>query len=149
MDGTFDIDDIAKDDIDVYDVPGVHGVPVLLSLLLLTYSAMNFDAFNLGDLPQDRLQLYKQGIMSGIRNRLVKRYDDGNTSNAEEMEKDASAPEKAAPAKKPHAMEHLAVGAQWPVARRIGDDQRHCAEFFPLRANSLVVGNARDVRDFH
>ena len=49
------------------------GVPVLLSLLLLTYSSSNSngDTLDLDDLPQDRLQLYKLGIMSGIKKRLA------------------------------------------------------------------------------
>ena len=48
------------------------GVPVLLSLLLLTYSNNATEhMIDLDDLPQDRLQLYKLGILSGIKKRLA------------------------------------------------------------------------------
>jgi hypothetical protein len=44
------------------------GVPVLLSLLLLTYSNMSGDVISLERLPENRLELYKHGITSGIAN---------------------------------------------------------------------------------
>ena len=48
------------------------GVPVLLSLLLLTYSNQTGgDIIDLDDLPEQRLQLYKLGIMAGIRKRMM------------------------------------------------------------------------------
>ena len=48
------------------------GVPVLLSLLLLTYSnTTGGDVIDLDDLPEGRLQLYKLGIIAGIRKRLL------------------------------------------------------------------------------
>ena len=48
------------------------GIPVLLSLLLLTYSATgDSEVIDLDELPLNRLQLYKLGIMSGIRKRLA------------------------------------------------------------------------------
>jgi len=49
------------------------GVPVLLSLLLLCYSlgSGGSGAISLEELPQDRLQLYKLGILSGIKKRLA------------------------------------------------------------------------------
>ena len=48
------------------------GVPVLLSLLLLTYSnTTRGDVIDLDDLPEGRLQLYKFGILSGIKKRLL------------------------------------------------------------------------------
>ena len=48
------------------------GIPVLLSLLLLTYSATgDSDVLDLDELPLNRLQLYKLGIMSGIKKRLI------------------------------------------------------------------------------
>ena len=49
------------------------GVPVLLSLLLLTYSSIssgNALVINLDDLPDSRLQLYKLGIQRGIGKRI-------------------------------------------------------------------------------
>ena len=49
------------------------GVPVLLSLLLLTYASTSSNnplVINLEDLPDCRLQLYKLGIQKGIRKRL-------------------------------------------------------------------------------
>ena len=47
------------------------GVPVLLSLLLLTFSnTKNSDVIDLDELPEGRMQLYKFGIMSGIRKRM-------------------------------------------------------------------------------
>ena len=69
------------------------GVPVLLSLLLLTYSSKsasdasgggsNAAEINLDDLPQDRLQLYKLGIMSGIRKRLAHALANEASNSAE------------------------------------------------------------------
>ena len=50
------------------------GVPVLLSLLLLTYSSTNTSqsvAIDLDELPDNRHQLYKMGIMSGIQKRIL------------------------------------------------------------------------------
>ena len=48
------------------------GVPVLLSLLLLTYSnTTGGEVIDLDELPEGRLQLYKLGIMSGIKKRLL------------------------------------------------------------------------------
>ena len=60
------------------------GVPVLLSLLLLTYSnTTGGDTLDLDDLPQDRLQLYKYGIMSGIRKRLLLVFTNADATAAE------------------------------------------------------------------
>ncbi|KOO22422.1 putative leucine rich repeat protein [Chrysochromulina tobinii] len=49
------------------------GVPVLLSLLLLTYStgASNKDVVDMNELPDGRLNLYKMGIAAGIRKRML------------------------------------------------------------------------------
>ena len=60
------------------------GIPVLLSLLLLTYSSGgDGDMLDLDELPQDRLQLYKLGITSGIRKRLA--YEMREGANAAEV----------------------------------------------------------------
>ena len=49
------------------------GVPVLLSLLLLTYStgASSKDVVDMNELPDGRLNLYKMGIVAGIRKRML------------------------------------------------------------------------------
>jgi hypothetical protein len=62
------------------------GIPVLLSLLLLTYSTTgDADVLDLDELPLNRLQLYKLGIASGIRKRLTHVYAAGQSSGAVEV----------------------------------------------------------------
>ena len=65
------------------------GVPVLLSLLLLTYSDVEAEIINIDELPADRLQLYKLGIVSGIKKRLLV----SSSMNAEGSRGGASVPE--------------------------------------------------------
>ena len=65
------------------------GIPVLLSLLLLTYSSTgNSDVLDLDELPLNRLQLYKLGIASGIRKRLAHVYA-GQSAGAVEVSEEA------------------------------------------------------------
>jgi hypothetical protein len=65
------------------------GIPVLLSLLLLTYSSSGGEVIELEGLPPDRLQLYKLGIMSGIRKRLALAVGDSGRGATEVREEDA------------------------------------------------------------
>ena len=66
------------------------GVPVLLSLLLLTYSATkgakegNSYVLDLDELPDTRLQLYKLGISAGIKKRMLL---EANSRQGKEKEK--------------------------------------------------------------
>ena len=75
------------------------GVPVLLSLLLLTYSATkgakegNDYIFDLDELPDTRLQLYKLGISAGIFNRMAwesNKSQEKNQKQEKEAEKQAA-----------------------------------------------------------
>ena len=80
------------------------GVPVLLSLLLLTYSnTTGGDVIDLDELPEGRLQLYKLGIMSGIKKRCVidpvARRRGRRTAGAGHAEEEAAAAEKPAEAR--------------------------------------------------
>ena len=75
------------------------GVPVLLSLLLLTYSnSTGGDVIDLDDLPEGRLQLYKLGIMSGIKKRLVITLNSAQVSTADKDAKEKGAAEEEAAA---------------------------------------------------
>ena len=65
------------------------GIPVLLSLLLLTYSSTGGQSIDLEELPLDRLQLYKLGIMSGIKKRLALAVGDA-AGDAAVQEEDAN-----------------------------------------------------------
>ena len=82
------------------------GVPVLLSLLLLTYSASkgakegNEFVLDLEELPDTRLQLYKLGISAGIFNRMAieanSRQGKDKLEKEKELEQQAKAAEAAA-----------------------------------------------------
>lgn len=80
------------------------GVPVLLSLLLLTYTAMdsgdrstNKDAvISLESLPDTRLQLYKLGIAAGIRNRMRIEMNAHASQGKEKQEKEQAEKQAAA-----------------------------------------------------
>ena len=76
------------------------GVPVLLSLLLLTYSnTTGGDVIDLDELPEGRLQLYKLGIMSGIKKRLlITLQAAAATHTADKNDKSGAAEEEAAAA---------------------------------------------------
>ena len=79
------------------------GVPVLLSLLLLTYSASNGAkegnefVLDLNELPDTRLQLYKLGISAGIYNRM---FLETNSRQGKEKQEQEKAEKQAAEAAK-------------------------------------------------
>ena len=87
------------------------GIPVLLSLLLLTYSSTgDSDILALDELPLNRLQLYKLGIASGIRKRLTLAVGD-NAGAAEVTEEAAEGTQAKKREKRKGALEQNVGGA--------------------------------------
>ena len=88
------------------------GVPVLLSLLLLSYASMSSskDVLDLNELPDGRLQLYKMGILSGIRKRMLLTIASDKTG-AEDQTKAAEDDKAAAEQQEGHKRRERRKGA--------------------------------------